>query len=154
MSYIWGVKKYPTDAMRLLSAAHEPEMAVYEQNIPKLIMAVRDGLSFDVFRRLSDLTLFSLQEWSRILHLTERSLHRYKKENKAFDALQSEKIIQIMQLYAKGMEVFTDKSRFDTWLDTRNPALGGIKPKDILDSSFGIDLIRDELTRIEHGVLA
>jgi putative toxin-antitoxin system antitoxin component (TIGR02293 family) len=57
-------------------------------------------------------------------------------------------------LYYYGIEVFGGQERFNTWLTTKNTALGGIKPKDLLDSSFGIQMLKDELTRIEHGVLA
>jgi len=31
---------------------------------------------------------------------------------------------------------------------------GSLKPKSLLDSSFGIRMISDQLGRIEHGVLA
>jgi putative toxin-antitoxin system antitoxin component (TIGR02293 family) len=132
----------------------EPYSAVYEQDMPSMILAVRRGIGYDAFRQLVSFSLFNMEEWSRILHLTERSLQRYKKENKTFDSLQSEKIMQIMQLYKRGIEVFGTKELFDSWLDTVIPALGHIKPKEILDSSFGIEMIKDELTRIEHGVLA
>ena len=71
-----------------------------------------------------------------------------------FDTLQSEKILQIEMLYARGEEVFGDSEHFLIWLQTENLALGKIKPQDILDSGFGISLLMDELTRIEHGVLA
>ena len=40
------------------------------------------------------------------------------------------------------------------WLDAENIALGGVKPKSLLDSTFGIEIVKDELTRIEHGILA
>ena len=133
---------------------NEPYTSVYQQDTPKIIMAIREGITFDFFKKLATFSPFSLQEWSKILHLTERSLQRYKKENRPFDPLQSEKIIQILLLYKKGIQVFGSKENFDQWLDTIIPALGQIKPKDILDSSFGIDMIRDELIRIEHGILA
>jgi len=32
--------------------------------------------------------------------------------------------------------------------------LGSVKPKDLLDTGFGIEAIYDELGRIEFGVLA
>ena len=133
---------------------NDPYISVYEQDTPSIIMTIREGIGFDAFSRMLSWSPFSLQEWSRILHLTERSLQRYKKENKTFDTLQSEKIMQILLLYKKGIQVFGTKENFDTWLDTVIPALGHIRPKEILDSSFGIDMIKDELLRIEHGVLA
>ncbi|MCH8317933.1 MAG: DUF2384 domain-containing protein [Bacteroidetes bacterium] len=53
-----------------------------------------------------------------------------------------------------GLDVFVDSQKFNTWLESQNIALGGIKPKDLLDNTFGINMIKDELSRIEHGVLA
>ena len=44
--------------------------------------------------------------------------------------------------------------KLNTWLETKNIMLGGVKPKDLLDNTFGISLVKDELTRIEYGVLA
>ena len=57
-------------------------------------------------------------------------------------------------LYIKGLEVFGDTDKFDIWLESKNIALGGKRPKNLLDNTFGVNLIKDELTRIEHGVLA
>ena len=50
--------------------------------------------------------------------------------------------------------VFGGSTGFNTWLDTESLALGRVKTKSLLDSSFGIGLLKDELGRIEHGVLA
>ena len=57
-------------------------------------------------------------------------------------------------LYKKGTEVFGTKEKFNSWIETENLALGKIKPKQLLDNTFGINLLKDELTRIEYGVLA
>jgi uncharacterized protein (DUF2384 family) len=65
-----------------------------------------------------------------------------------------ENIIQISELYNLGIEVFGDKDKFNIWLETQNLALGGIRPKELLDNSFGIGLLKDELLRIEQGILA
>jgi putative toxin-antitoxin system antitoxin component (TIGR02293 family) len=119
-----------------------------------LIDRVRNGVSFKVFASFVNITPFSWPEWSLFLHLSERSMQRYKKDNKTFDPLQSEKIIEITRLYQRGIEVFGAKPKFDTWLSTSCVALGGPAPKSFLDSSFGIQLIHDELGRIEHGILA
>lgn len=132
----------------------EPYVSVYQQDTPSLIAAIREGLTYAVFKQVASIFPFSLQEWSSILHLTERSLQRYKKENRSFDALQSEKILQVLTLYKKGIQVFGTRERFHTWLDLPNLALGGIPPKSLMDSSFGIDLLKDELTRIEHGIFS
>jgi putative toxin-antitoxin system antitoxin component (TIGR02293 family) len=95
-----------------------------------------------------------MKEWSGILDLSERTLQRYKKDKRAFDTLQSEKIVQVTLLIRYGREVFGDEKKFNLWLNAENLSLGNVRPKELLDSSFGIDLLKDELTRIEHGILA
>ena len=79
---------------------------------------------------------------------------KYFFREKKFDPIYSEKIMQIALLYQSGVNVFGDKAKFDSWLEISNVALGGAKPKSLLDSSFGISLINDELIKIEHGILA
>ena len=119
-----------------------------------IIAAVREGIKFGVFTKLAAKFPFSLTEWSVFLHLSERTIQRYKKEKRTFDPIQSEKILEITLLYKKGVEVFGNTDRFNSWLEATNVALGNVKPKNLLDNTFGINLLKDELIRIEHGVLA
>ena len=128
--------------------------ALDDKNAFSLMKILKDGIDFSVFLSFADKSPFSLDEWSDFLHLSERTMQRYKKEMRVFDAPQSERILEIAMLYKKGLEVFGNSNKFDSWLVTNNLALGNITPKQLFDNSFGINLIKDELTRIEHGVLA
>lgn len=128
--------------------------SIDDKDVIYLIEAVRRGFTFTIFYRFAKTTPFSLVEWSVFLNMSERTMQRHKRENRSFDPIYSEKILQVTLLYNLGIEVFGDKDKFNTWLDTQNLALGGIKPKELLDNSFGIGLLKDELTRIEHGILA
>lgn len=119
-----------------------------------LIKAIREGIGYSFFNDMLKYIPFSFDEWSHYLNLSERTLQRYKKENKPFQASFAERIIEIKLLYQYGVEVFEDNGNFDIWLNSKSIALGGVKPKDLLDTTFGINLVRDELTRIEYGVLA
>lgn len=119
-----------------------------------LVTAVREGITFKSFERLLQTKLFTTSFWARVLHTSERTLLRYQKAGHTFDAVQSERILQVVLLYAYGVEVFESEEEFQHWLSTQSLALGGRVPQNLLDSSFGIELIRDELGRIEHGVLA
>lgn len=123
-------------------------------NVINFINLTRKGVDYNMFSSIADKSLFSMQEWSVILNMSLRSIQRYNKEKKSFDRMQSERILEIGIVYNRGIEVFGDKDKFNLWLDSPNIAIGGTKPKELFDSSFGINLILDELTRIEHGVLA
>jgi putative toxin-antitoxin system antitoxin component (TIGR02293 family) len=123
-------------------------------NALSLVEMVRHGVHFDAFDMFANKSPFSLNEWSGFLHLSERTMQRYRSEKRTFDPLQSEKIIEIALFYNKGVEVFGLAEKFNSWLETDSLALGGIKPKTLLDNSFGISILRDELTAIEYGVLA
>jgi len=123
-------------------------------NVFSLIEMIRNGIKFPAFSLFASRSPFSLAEWSSFLHISDRTMQRYKKENGTFDSLQSEKIVEIALLHNKGTSVFGGSQKFNNWLDTENLALGKIKPKLLLDNTFGIGLLKDELTRIEYGILA
>ena len=128
--------------------------SVDDKDILVLIRYVKNGFRFNSFASLVKNIPFSLNEWSYFLNMSERTMQRYKKEKKTFDPIYSEKILEVMLLYKLGINVFGNKEKFISWIETKNLVLGGVKPKELLDNTFGISLLKDELTRIEHGILA
>ena len=120
----------------------------------ELVKLSRKGIAFSLFDEIVLSSSYTIKQWSIFLHLTERTIQRYKKENRNFESLQSERIIEIAKLQLKGKEVFGSKEYFEEWMNSKIIALGNIRPIELLDSSFGIDMLMDELGRIEHGVLA
>ncbi|MEX1123469.1 MAG: MbcA/ParS/Xre antitoxin family protein, partial [Balneolales bacterium] len=97
---------------------------------------------------------FNLNDWARILSLSDRSLQRYQKSGAHFSMAVSEKLLLIGYLFNRGHSVFNDSDRFFSWLQKPSVPLGGQTPLSLLDSIFGIDLILDELGRIEHGIFS
>ena len=120
-----------------------------------LISASRKGLpSSDYLPFLSEKDFFSLKDWANILHVSERTLQRYKQNKMKFDSSLSEKFLEILVILKIGTDVFGDKVKFKSWLNTKNLSLGGSKPKELLDTNFGTNLVKDELIRIAYGVFA
>ena len=120
----------------------------------ELIILSRKGISYELFEFIVSKGSFSIKEWCEFLHLTERTLQRYKKDGRSFEPLHSERILEIAQLQKRGIDVFGNLENFNQWMNSKIIALGGIQPKELLDNSFGIAEVNAELTRIEHGVLA
>lgn len=123
-------------------------------NVLTIIDIVRNGISYKDFNKIADDTPFSLTEWANYLQLSERTIQRNQKEKKSFQPIQSERIVELTMLYQYGVEVFGDKDNFNIWLNSKSIALGGTTPKDLLDTKFGISMVKDALGRIEHGILA
>jgi putative toxin-antitoxin system antitoxin component (TIGR02293 family) len=125
-----------------------------DNQVYAMIRVVRKGISPKEFEHVQKSTSFSTLQWARLLQLSERTLQRYRDENKVFQPVQSERILDIALLYDYGIDVFEDKDNFEAWLNSKIPALGNQQPIDLLDTQFGIQLVKDQLTRIAHGIFA
>src|ERR1019366_3883290 len=99
-------------------------------------------------------TEFTRTDWAKYLATSTKTLDRYEKLRKTFEAFQAERILEIGALFKKGEEVFGKHDGFVRWLNSESIALGWVVPKDLLDTSAGLGLVMDELGRIEYGVYA
>lgn len=133
----------------------ETEVAyVTERTSRNWIGIAREGLTYEEFDQLYKVAPFNLSDWARILDLSERSLQRYQKNGGRFSMAVSEKLLMIGYLFNRGEDIFGEKERFFLWLARPSAALDGRRPFELMDSMFGLQLIQDELGRIEHGILA
>ncbi len=94
---------------------------------------------------LSQLTVADLIE---IIPIT---IDTYKRKRE-FSPAVTEKVLEIEEVYRKGLEAFGES--FHQWMNTENIALGGVAPKTLLNNSFGVRLLLDEIGKLEYGVLA
>ncbi len=114
---------------------------------------IRGGLPRHSLDSLMEKTEMSIYEMADILNTTDRTLRRYDADVK-LNREQSERLIELAQLYTQGEQVFGSAASFKQWMNSEVPALGNKKPKSYLDTSLGINMLLDELTRIEYGVFA
>lgn len=128
--------------------------SVDDKDVFELIDAVRQGISYPDFEKIYKGAPFLLSEWANFLQISERTIQRNEKEKKGFQPIQSERIIDIAMLYQYGLGVFDDKENLDIWLNSRSIALGGRTPRELLDTRWGVGMVKDELGRIEQGIFA
>ncbi|MCR9155084.1 MAG: DUF2384 domain-containing protein [Bacteroidetes bacterium] len=95
----------------------------------------------------------SKKQVSRIIHISERSLQRYPPD-KIIDSPSSERLIDLSRLFYQGIKVFNEKEKFITWLNRPNRALDNQLPLELVETNMGINLVFDELLKIEHGVFS
>ncbi len=113
----------------------------------------RKGITTIDFALILDYMSISVKEIAKILPISERQLLRYDKD-KLFRKDLSSQILQVLRLYVKGYEIFGNKANFQKWMNRPSIALGSSTPFDLLDTPFGIQLVKNELGRMEHGVLS
>ncbi|MEO7984560.1 MAG: antitoxin Xre/MbcA/ParS toxin-binding domain-containing protein [Bacteroidota bacterium] len=117
----------------------------------KTMPAVLD-FSYRKFEKIAKKIPFTQREWSVILHLSEKTLQRYAKDNKNFEGIYTDRILQMQELIDMGLEAFTSPEAFYRWLKREKPVLGELLSFDSLKTSEGIRLITDEIGRIMYGV--
>lgn len=111
------------------------------------------GIPYSLFALIQNITPFTEGYWAALLNVSTKSLQRYKQGAKQFKPLQSEKIIEMAEVTIVGIEVFGNLEKFKLWLDTPNFSLGNLKPMELLKNSYGKELVINELTRINYGIL-
>ncbi|HMH23418.1 MAG TPA: antitoxin Xre/MbcA/ParS toxin-binding domain-containing protein [Puia sp.] len=90
----------------------------------------------------------------QLLKKSLKTFSNYKENNTLLDAVISEKLLKLFALYDKGLSVFGSVDEFNKWIVEPAFGLGNQVPTDLLDTITGIDLVGEELTRIEYGDLA
>src|SRR5688500_14741417 len=132
------------------TSKREPIMAFSEgTNMP----SVKD-FNYKEFKKIADKVPFTQREWADILHISERTLQRYAKENGNFNFSVSDRILQIDKVMKRGTEVFGNLDKFINWLRDNPSMLEGRLSVLSLASFEGINKVLTQLGRIEHGILA
>lgn len=127
---------------------------VSSDNEYTMVKKAQAGLQVSAFFDLANISGLTNQELSSILDLSFKTIQRYQKEEIKLNALNSEQLLKLIALYQHAEDVFGDISSFDRWLRKPAAGIGNSIPFNFLQTPGGIDLIRDELYRIEFGALA
>jgi len=133
-----------------ISKIHEPTVNF---STVKPMWLVKD-FQYKDFKKISDKVPFTLQDWSDILHISERTLQRYAKANTNFPFSLVDRILQIDKVIHRGIEVFGNQDKFIAWLISNPYMLEGRLSLQSLRSIEGINLVLTQLGRIEHGLFA
>ncbi|MGA0558624.1 type II toxin-antitoxin system Xre/ParS family antitoxin [Larkinella sp. VNQ87] len=124
------------------------------QDRNKIVLLAMKGIPASTFFETADLTGYRKDQLAEVFNTSVKTFQRYEREAKNLNPQDSEKILKIMALFDKGADVFGSLESFRRWMDKPAYGIGGQIPFDLLHTSGGIDLLMDELMRIEYGDLA
>ena len=147
-----GESNYVKRALTLMGVASSAPFNAVE-NVADFINCIRAGVPKKALDKLIEVTGIGASEMAGIVRTSERTLRRYS-ANQKLNPEQSERIIELAKVYSRGEEVLGSLDAFREWMNGTVLALGNKKPKELLDTSLGIELLMDELGRIEHGIFA
>lgn len=125
--------------------AHAKDAPSYKM---ELINRIRGGVKKSDWKQLIDYTESTEKEFEHILPASISSMQKksvYGKET-------SERIYELARLFGLGYEVFDSKDDFKQWLITPLRTLGNKVPFELLDSSFGFEMVESEIVRIQYNV--
>ena len=116
------------------------------------IAKIRSGLPVAVIGELAEKMEVPQKDIARWLHTTPRTIQRSVESNSLLGLDMSDRVGQLIRVFTRCKQVFGDSKKVATWLKTPNYALGNVAPNDLLDTIPGMELVLDEIGRIEHGV--
>lgn len=106
------------------------------------------------FKKIADKVPFTQSEWAAILHLSERTLQRYAKNNGSFEGIYTDRILQLQELIDIGLSTFTSPDNFYQWLKKDKLVMGQVLNFQSLASARGIQETIHQLVRIQQGICA
>ena len=129
----------------------------YEDHLEDRLMLVEDagaGVPAGAVYELMNNTRLNKDFFAGILHISTKTLDRYRQGAKKLTPAGSEMVLKLFALFKKGEELFGTQEEFQKWIEKPAYGLGFRIPKAMIKTSSGIDLVMDELIRIEFGDLA
>ena len=125
----------------------------FSDNI-SLFTTAQKGLKPDAVFDFMSLSGLPARRVEQILNKTIKTFQSYREQHTALDPATSEKLLKLFHLYDKGLPLFGSSENFNRWMSLPAFGLGGQIPESMLDTITGIQLVEEELTRIEYGDLA
>ncbi|KAA0993159.1 type II RES/Xre toxin-antitoxin system antitoxin [Dyadobacter aurulentus] len=111
-----------------------------------------NGVPKASIQHLANSISMDVKEIIELLPVTARNLQRYDEADLLSNVV-SDHLIALADLFSVGVTVLT-KDYFQSWLTSPVPSLGNERPIHFLKTHAGIELIKTELGRIEHGIFA
>jgi len=125
----------------------------YDNDI-SLLTRSKKGLNAKAALDFLSLSGFTQDEFQETFKTTVKTIQNHVTRELTLDAALSEKLLKSFALFDKGAEIFGSARSFYQWLNTPAYGLGNQLPFELMDTITGIQLIEEELIRIEFGDLA
>lgn len=115
-----------------------------------IVFSAQKGVSATIFDDVAGL-YGHYNYLAEVVELNPKTIHKYQAQNIKFSPAKSELMLKLVALFRKGVETFGEREAFLNWLSIPAFGIDNRLPLDLIKTSDGIDLISDELDRIQYG---
>ena len=120
----------------------------------QLVEAAQQGVKASLFFELAKVTQYDIAVMENLLNITARTIRTYQKEDRTLSPLKGELLLKLARLFQKGVHVFGSLAAFRAWMEKPAYGLDGAVPFSMLNTSEGINIVKDEVERIAYGEFA
>ena len=119
------------------------------------VSIIRAGIPYAAIEVIGKRINIPIKEVLQIIGLPQTTYNKKRREKSLLNGRDSEIILLLTELVDFGIEVFNnEEEKFQRWMKKQNISLGGNSPESLLDSTTGIQEVKNCLNRIEYGNLA
>lgn len=136
---------------RLESEGHE---YVWTSSLER-VGIIRAGIPYASIDVISKRINVPIKDVLFIIGLPQTTYNKKRREKSLLNGRDSEIVLLLIELVDFGIAVFNnEEEKFQRWMKKQNISLGGNSPESLLDSTTGIQEVKNCLNRIEYGNLA
>ncbi len=116
-----------------------------------LVSATREGLPAGVAERVVEYGFLEPEELYTFV-IPRRTFARRQDENEPLTPAESDRLVRIIRVIVRAIEVLGTPEKAKSWLRSSNKALHGHQPLSLLATDLGARMVEQVLGRIEYGV--
>ncbi len=117
----------------------------------RVLKKLEDGISVTTIKNIAKYLDISVNELMVYLRISASTWHRRQKLGK-LDFNLSDKVLQVSQLLEYSETVFGNREKVRSWFRMPSIVFENKRPIELLGSLSGINLVNEELIRIENGI--
>jgi putative toxin-antitoxin system antitoxin component (TIGR02293 family) len=141
-----------------MTVAHVEKMLGLKEKVRSpldLVNLGQKGLPKKTVVKLGKFLSVGAGDMAALLFVSRKTVERYSKNLEGhLNHAVSERVLRLAMVAGRCGEVFGDEKLYNEWLKSENTALGGRTPLSLMKSDFGIDMVLNELGRMEYGIIS
>jgi putative toxin-antitoxin system antitoxin component (TIGR02293 family) len=117
-----------------------------------LHVMTREGLPVKALLALAQEMSIELKALAKVVGISDRTLSRRLASGLRLTAEESDRTMRVARVFAQTKDTFGNATKATHWLQSRNRALGGDVPLELLDTDAGAQSVQTILYRIDYGI--